>query len=127
MGEDFSAKDFRTWAGTLAAARALMMQEPCTSATQAKKTINTCVKAVAGVLGNTAAVCRAAYIHPAVLQAYAADGALALKAARDDRAFELALLRFLEARREDDAAGEAKAARAMAREAEERSASAHLA
>jgi DNA topoisomerase-1 len=116
MGEDFSAKDFRTWAGTLAAARALIAQEPCASHAQAKRTINTCVKAVAEVLGNTAAVCRAAYIHPAVLQAYA-DGALTLKASRSDRAFELAVLRLLEAARDRDAVGEVKATRTMAREA----------
>jgi DNA topoisomerase-1 len=114
MGEDFSAKDFRTWAGTLAAARALLASEPCSGAAQAKRTINGCVKAVAGVLGNTAAVCRAAYIHPAVLQAYA-EGALELKATGDPRAFELAVLRFLEAARDRDAAGAAKAARTMAR------------
>ena len=116
MGEDFSAKDFRTWAGTLAAARALIAQEPCAGAAQAKRTINTCVKAVAEVLGNTAAVCRAAYIHPAVLQAYA-DGALTLKGGGSDRGFELAVLRFLEAARDRDAAGEAKAARKMVQEA----------
>src|SRR5207253_11512229 len=78
LGEDFSAKDFRTWAGTLSAARALVMSAPCASAAEAKRNINTCVKAVAGVLGNTAAVCRSAYIHPAVLQAYG-EGALPLK------------------------------------------------
>ena len=116
MGQDVSAKDFRTWAGTLSAARALIASAPCESASQATRNINTCVKAVAGVLGNTAAVCRAAYIHPAVLQAYA-DGALDVKPAQDDRAFELAVLRFLEAARERNAGGEIKATRAMAREA----------
>jgi DNA topoisomerase-1 len=115
IGEDFSAKDFRTWAGTLAAARALIACEPCASAAQAKRTINTCVKAVAGVLGNTAAVCRSAYIHPAVLDAYT-GGSLDLKAHGDDRAFELAVLRFLEAAREQDPAAEVRATRAMTRE-----------
>jgi DNA topoisomerase-1 len=115
MGDDFSAKDFRTWAGTLLAARALIASEPCASAGQSKRNINICVRAVAGVLGNTAAVCRGAYIHPAVLEAYA-DGALDLKPVKDDRAFELAVLKFLEAARDRDAAGEAKATRAMARE-----------
>lgn len=95
LGEDFSAKDFRTWAGTLAAARALMTTPACASETEAKRNMTTCVKAVAGLLGNTAAVCRAAYIHPRVLDAYAA-GELALKAGRSGRAFELAVLRFLE-------------------------------
>ena len=118
MGEDFSAKDFRTWAGTLAAARALIASEPCTSAAQAKRTINTCVKAVAGVLGNTAAVCRSAYIHPAVLDAYA-EGRLDLKSTSDERAFELAVLRFLEAARDRDTAGEVRATRSMAREGAE--------
>jgi DNA topoisomerase-1 len=116
LGEDFSAKDFRTWAGTLSAARALIAAEPCASTAQARRTINTCVKAVAGVLGNTAAVCRGAYIHPAVLAAYA-DGGLDLKPAKDDRAFELAVLRFLEAARDRDAGGAAQATRDMVRRA----------
>ena len=55
----------------------------------------TCVKAVAGVLGNTPAVCRKAYIHPAVLAAYE-TGSLSLKARTSDRAFELSVLKFLE-------------------------------
>jgi len=115
MGEDFSAKDFRTWAGTLAAARALLLTEPCSGAAEAKRNINTCVKAVAGVLGKTAAVCRRSYIHPAVLDAYA-EGALSLKPVAEDRAFELAVLRFLEAARDRDLGAEARATRAMARE-----------
>jgi DNA topoisomerase-1 len=116
LGDDFSAKDFRTWAGTLAAAQALMMQEPCASAAQAKKTIATCVKAVAGVLGNTAAVARSAYIHPAVIAAYE-DGTLDIKAGGEDRAFELAVLRFLEAARDRDAAKAAAATQKMAKTA----------
>lgn len=115
MGEDFSAKDFRTWAGTVAAARALLASEPCTNAAHAKRNINTCVKAVAGVLGNTAAVCRSSYIHPAVLDAYA-EGGLNLKPADDDRAFELAVLRFLEAARVGDVPSEARATRTMVRQ-----------
>jgi DNA topoisomerase-1 len=98
LGDDFSAKDFRTWAGTVAAAQALMMAEPCAGIVEGKRTLNTCVKAVAGILGNTAAVARSAYIHPAVLEAYA-DGALDIRAGKEDRAFELAVLRFLEAGR----------------------------
>jgi DNA topoisomerase-1 len=124
MGDDFSAKDFRTWAGTVAAARALVMQEPCRSASGAKRTINTCVKAVAGLLGNTAAVCRGSYIHPAVLEAYS-DGSLSLKPGHDDRAFELAVLRFLEATRDRDEAGETRATRAMVRQAPEVGAAVH--
>lgn len=97
LGEDFSAKDFRTWAGTVAAARALAMPE-CADLSAANRNVNTCVKAVAGLLGNTAAVARSAYIHPAILDAYA-EGKLDLKPGADDRAFELAVLRFLEAAR----------------------------
>jgi DNA topoisomerase-1 len=98
LGDDFSAKDFRTWAGTLAAARALTTLEAGAGKGEAKKSIVACVKAVAGVLGNTPAVCRKAYIHPAVLAAHEA-GALRLKPAESERAFELALLRFLAARK----------------------------
>lgn len=114
LGEDFSAKDFRTWAGTVAAAQALMLAEPCASATQTKRTINTCVKAVAGVLGNTAAVARSAYIHPAVLTAYS-EGRLDLQTRSEDRAFELAVLRFLEAARDADTAKAQRATRRMVR------------
>ncbi|MBS0362316.1 MAG: DNA topoisomerase IB [Proteobacteria bacterium] len=91
MGEDFSAKDFRTWAGTLAAAQLLADAEG--DATKAR--VTACVKAVAGVLGNTPAVCRAAYIHPDILAAYEAGG-LDLRPAAGDRAFELSVLKFLE-------------------------------
>jgi DNA topoisomerase-1 len=97
VGEDFSAKDFRTWAGTVAAARALVTLPECAaSEAAAKHNVNTCVKAVAGLLGNTPAVCRAAYIHPAVFEAYLA-GSLPLTGGGGGRAFELAVLKFLEA------------------------------
>jgi DNA topoisomerase-1 len=99
MGEDFSAKDFRTWAGTVAAAHALVLQAECGSPTEAKRNINVCVKAVAGLLGNTATVCRKSYIHPIVLASYE-EGALPLKPASSGRAFELSVLRFLEAAKE---------------------------
>jgi len=94
LGEDFSAKDFRTWAGTVAAARALTRPE-CADLSGSKRHLNTCVKAVAGLLGNTAAVARSAYIHPAILDAYA-KGRLELKPGRGERGFELAVLKFLE-------------------------------
>ncbi|HUZ12173.1 MAG TPA: DNA topoisomerase IB [Caulobacteraceae bacterium] len=93
-GDDFSAKDFRTWAGTLAAARALRLSDPAASPAQAKKTVATCVKAVAGLLGNTPAVCRACYIHPCVFDAFAA-GALSPALAGENRGAETALLRLL--------------------------------
>ncbi|WP_372785486.1 DNA topoisomerase IB [Phenylobacterium sp.] len=109
LGDDFSAKDFRTWAGTLAAARALVTLPECAGEGGAKKNVATCVKAVAGVLGNTPAVCRKAYIHPVVLEAYEA-GALPLKPTANDRAFELAVLKFLEAARDKPAKARKKTA-----------------
>lgn len=96
MGRDFSAKDFRTWAGTLGAARELCECPRAANASEAKRNVAACVKAVAGLLGNTAAVCRSAYIHPLVLESYE-QGALPLRAGRSPRAFELAVIRFLEA------------------------------
>jgi DNA topoisomerase I len=66
----FSAKDFRTWAGTVAAAYELKGCEPCTSKTSAKRVINQAVARVAERLGNTKAVCRKCYIHPVVIEAY---------------------------------------------------------
>ncbi|MDP1873285.1 DNA topoisomerase IB [Phenylobacterium sp.] len=94
-GLEISAKDFRTWAATVSAARALAGGEPSVSETEARRQVAICVKAVAQLLGNTPAVCRRAYIHPWVLEAYE-TGVLPLKA-RDGRAFELAVIRFLEA------------------------------
>jgi DNA topoisomerase-1 len=99
IGEQFSAKDIRTWAGTLAAARALVEPPGSVEAAEAKRRVVTTVKAVAALLGNTAAVCRGSYIHPVVLEAYE-RGALPLKPSRSPRGFELAVLRFLEAAQE---------------------------
>jgi len=77
MGDDFSAKDFRTWAGTLLAVRALQQIDGEAGAKEpTKKTLTQAVKKVADELGNTAAVCRKCYIHPAVIGAYL-DGSLA--------------------------------------------------
>ncbi len=71
-GEEFSAKDFRTWAGTILAARVLSAAEAATSPTKAKRVIARAIAEVAERLGNTPAVCRKCYIHPAVLEAYQA-------------------------------------------------------
>lgn len=95
-GAPFTAKDFRTWAGTLAAARALARQPPPTSAAEAKRVAAQCVKETAGLLGNTPAVCRAAYIHPAVLEAFGARALPPAFADPDDTAFEAAVLAFLD-------------------------------
>jgi DNA topoisomerase I len=69
-GQDFTAKDFRTWAGTVLAACALREFAEFTSETQAKKNIVQAIESVARKLGNTKAVCRKCYVHPAVLDAY---------------------------------------------------------
>jgi DNA topoisomerase-1 len=74
-GDDFTAKDFRTWAGTVLAAMALREIEAFDSQAQAKKNIVRAVEAVAKKLGNTKAVCRKCYIHPAILESYV-DGSL---------------------------------------------------
>jgi len=73
--QDFTAKDFRTWAGTVLAADALRDLDPPESDAEANREIIRAIDAVADCLGNTRAVCRTAYIHPAVLDAYR-DGAL---------------------------------------------------
>jgi len=74
-GEDFTAKDFRTWAGTVLAAKALQEYENFTSQRQAKRFMVAAVESVAKKLGNTKAVCRKCYIHPEVFNAYL-DGSL---------------------------------------------------
>ncbi len=69
-GADFTAKDFRTWAGTVLAAEALAACETCESERQAKRNVIHVVESVAARLGNTRAVCRRCYIHPDVIDAY---------------------------------------------------------
>jgi DNA topoisomerase-1 len=69
-GHGFTAKDFRTWAGTVDAACALADVVPADSATARKRQVVAAIDAVASRLGNTRAVCRRCYIHPAVLQTF---------------------------------------------------------
>ena len=69
-GADFTAKDFRTWNGTVLALRYLRLCERPTSATAGKRLVSGAIKNVAHELGNTPAVCRKAYIHPVVVNAY---------------------------------------------------------
>jgi DNA topoisomerase-1 len=73
-GRDITAKDFRTWAGTVLMARFLGASGQFESETKAKRAISAAVKQVAAALGNTAAVCRKSYIHPAVTGAYLGGG-----------------------------------------------------
>jgi DNA topoisomerase I len=68
--QPFTAKDFRTWAGTVLACLALRECEACETQSQVKKNIVEAIKKVAERLGNTPAVCRKCYVHPTVLETY---------------------------------------------------------
>ncbi len=104
-GEEITAKDFRTWAGTNLAALALRELESFDSQTKAKKNVVRAVEAVSKLLGNTPAICRKCYIHPAIFDGYL-DGSLlqALKRRADEemsdpdaglKAEEVAVMAFL--------------------------------
>lgn len=69
-GKDFTAKDFRTWAGTTLAAKTLLETADFETATGMKNNVAQAIKHVSGRLGNTPSVCRKCYVHPAVLEAY---------------------------------------------------------
>ena len=107
-GEDFSAKDFRTWAGTVLTAIALKAQEKFETKKQAKSNITTAIKAVAAILGNTPAICRKCYVHPEIFKNYlgqkSIDGLKQMteealeKEDVDLRSSEKAVLKFLESR-----------------------------
>ncbi len=90
-GLGFTAKDFRTWAGTILAARNLRSLVPCATKVRAKKNVVECIKVVAAQLGNTPAVCKRSYVHPAVLDSYL-RGSLPTARVRNDEAFLRALL-----------------------------------
>lgn len=74
-GEDFTAKDFRTWSGTVLAALALLEFEAFDSKTAAQRNIRRAIERVAQRLGNTPTVCRKSYVHPEIIEAYV-DGTL---------------------------------------------------
>ncbi len=74
-GEPFTAKDFRTWAGTVLASMALKEFETFDSEAAAKKNIVAAIEHVAERLGNTPSVCRKCYVHPAILESYL-DGSM---------------------------------------------------
>jgi DNA topoisomerase-1 len=73
-GQPFTAKDFRTWAGTVHALNALREVEPAASATGRKQQVVAAIDLVAGKLGNTRAVCRRCYIHPRLVESFLAEG-----------------------------------------------------
>jgi DNA topoisomerase-1 len=112
-GGDFTAKDFRTWAGTLLAYRALRALQPEDHGPAARRNVVEAMRRTAAHLGNTPAVARGSYVHPAVLEAYL-DGSLrgALVDAaeeqteppvRSDRAEELEVVRLLHQRERQSA------------------------
>jgi DNA topoisomerase-1 len=74
-GQEFTAKDFRTWAGTVLAAMALAELKKFDSKAQRKRNIVRAIESVAERLGNTPSVCRKCYVHPAILDAYL-DGSM---------------------------------------------------
>jgi DNA topoisomerase-1 len=102
-GEEFTAKDFRTWAGTVLAACELSGKK-AKSVPEAKRNVVAAIAAVAERLGNTVAVCRKSYVHPSVLEAYVAGQftgrrltlSASVKLTIDLRPEEAALLRFLQ-------------------------------
>jgi len=107
-GEDFSAKDFRTLAGTVLMAVALKAQEQFESNKQAKANIKTALSAVSKILGNTPAICRKCYVHPAIFDSYLSQKSIdGLKQMTEEalekedvdlRSSEKAVLKFLESR-----------------------------
>jgi DNA topoisomerase-1 len=94
-GDDFTSKDFRTWAGTLLCARALSALPLPHSATAGRRDIRRAVEAASQMLRNTPAVCRKCYIHPQVFESYLGG---ALQQAMRGRSEETALIELLENR-----------------------------
>jgi DNA topoisomerase-1 len=92
-GDDFTSKDFRTWAGTVLAARALLACSPFQSVSEARRNIASAIEDVARHLGNTKAVCRKCYVHPALLEGYLEGRLRAGRGRRADESAVLALLR----------------------------------
>ena len=118
-GQDFTAKDFRTWAGTVLAAMALEEAEIGETDAQARKNVVRAIETVAARLGNTPAICRKCYVHPAIISSYL-DGTLvesmqqrvaeALEeGSRGLERNEASVLRLLQARLEEEAAPARKA------------------
>lgn len=97
MGEDFSAKDFRTWAATVCVARALCDTDPPTSAADAKRKANSCIREAASLLGNTLAVCRSAYVHPRVVDLFERGTITEALPRTSAKSFERALAKALAA------------------------------
>ena len=100
-GEEASTKDFRTWNGTVMAARALAAAGPFASKREAASRVKSALREVAERLGNTIAVCRSSYVHPALIEGYLAGTPCAMpddpgQSAEGLSAEEKAVLRYLE-------------------------------
>ena len=89
-GLDITAKDFRTWAGTVQAALALTELGAGENATHAKRNLKLAIERVAARLGNTITICRKCYIHPQIIECYL-EGALVLETGGAAAAAESAL------------------------------------
>ena len=107
-GQDFTAKDFRTWSGTVLAATALREVPLPDTKRATERNVNVAIEAVAGLLGNTPAVCRKSYVHPGVVDSYR-DGTMAtvsnrtkspakVAGLRGDEVALLMLLKYLQTR-----------------------------
>ena len=124
-GCDYTAKDFRTWAGTLLAAMALREFEAFNSHAQAKKNMIRAIESVAEKLGNTPAICRKCYIHPAIMDSYLEGSMLeALKRRAEDELVqdlknlnteEAAVLALLQQRLQREGSKPARRPRAQAK------------
>jgi DNA topoisomerase I len=90
-GGDFTAKDFRTWAGTVLAAQALQDMERVDSEAQAKRNLVAAIERVAERLGNTRAVCRKCYVHPAIVDSYMDGTMLEVLQARAEKEMRTSL------------------------------------
>lgn len=102
-GEDFTAKDFRTWAGTVFAAVALSTVGGFETKKQAKANVKDAIGAVSKILRNTPAICRKCYIHPAVLETYLSGEPIeglkrTIEKALTREDVEAAILKFLKTR-----------------------------
>jgi DNA topoisomerase-1 len=93
-GEDFTAKDFRTWAGTVLALSALAGFDPPPNTSRARKHVVQAIDAVSGLLGNTRSVCRKSYVHPAVVDAYAEGSLQRIAKRQSPEAAVVAVLRW---------------------------------
>ncbi len=113
-GAEFTSKDFRTWAGTLLCARALRALEPPASEADGKRSLVQAIEGVAKLLGNTKAVCRKCYIHPAIVESYLEGDLQRLMRARSDEAGVVAVLRERLKRDADEAKRSGAGGRSLA-------------